>query len=264
VPAPTPPRRRSGHEPPAPGPGPGPGPEPEPGPDGLLPGPGSDGLLPDRPRSGPPSLAVLSLDDLAGQVLAEWPRLGRTHLVVVDGPAGSGKSTLAGRLLAAFARHPDRPSTVLVHLDDLYEGWSGMRADRGAGTVSERLTGDLLDPLRRGEPGGWRRYDWAAGAFAEWHAVAVPDVLLLEGCGSADPAFDGWTSRRVWVEAPRTVRTRRGLDRDGPQMTAHWREWQDEEDALFGARATRDRCELRVDGDPRAIHGLDHEIVLLA
>lgn len=206
---------------------------------------------------------VLSLDDLAGQVLAESPRLGRTHLVVVDGPAGSGKSTLAGRLLAAFTRHRDRPSTVLVHLDDLYEGWSGMRADRGAGTVSERLTGDLFDPLRRGGPGGWQRYDWAAGAFAEWHPVQVPDVLLLEGCGSADPAFDGWTSRRIWVEASKTVRTRRGLDRDGPQMTAHWQGWQDEEDLLFDARGTRAHADLRVDGDPQPVHDAEHEVVAL-
>ena len=36
------------------------------------------------------------------------PRLGRTRLVCVDGPAGSGKTTLAGRLAGALPQ----PSTT--------------------------------------------------------------------------------------------------------------------------------------------------------
>lgn len=213
------------------------------------------------PPAGPPG--VLRLDDLAGTVLDAPPRLGPVHLMAVDGPSGSGKTTLAARVEAAFTRHPRRPRTALVHLDDLYEGWSGMRSDRGSGTVSTRLVADLLDPLRAGRAGGWRRYDWHAHAFAEWHAVPAADVVVLEGCGAADPAFDAWTSIRLWVEAPESLRTQRGLDRDGAQMTAHLGSWRVEEDAMFTDRRTRDRADLRVDGAPSTPHDPDLEVVLL-
>lgn len=205
-----------------------------------------------------------SLDDLAQTILARPARLGGVHLVVLDGPAGSGKTTLAARLQAAFDRSPGSPVTALVHLDDLYEGWSGLRADRGSGTPTRRLTADLLLPLAAGRSGRWRRYDWGRAAFAEWHTVEVPAVLLLEGCGAADPSFDAWTSARFWVQAPRELRIRRGHERDGAQMTAHWQAWQDEEDALFRADRTKERADWLVDGNPLLAHDPEREVVLLA
>lgn len=191
-------------------------------------------------------------------------RLGGVRLVVVDGPSGSGKTTLAGRLRAALNRDPRRPRTVLVHLDNLYEGWTGLRDDRGHGTVSQRLRRDLLEPLADGRPGSWRRYDWHAAAFAESRAVAVPDVLILEGCGSADPAYAHWTGLSIWVEAPRELRTRRGLDRGGDGTVANMAPWQLAEDALFAERGTRARADLRVDGAPAVAHDPVHQVVLLS
>ena len=97
----------------------------------------------------------------------------------------------------------------MVHLDDLYEGWSGLDG------VWERLESQVLVPLGRGEPGRWQRYDWAAGAFAEWHDLPVPDVLVLEGCGAAPRAVDDRAVLRLFVEVPPKVGLRRGLERDG-------------------------------------------------
>jgi uridine kinase len=206
---------------------------------------------------------VVELSALAAEVLDSPAGLGRVRMVVVDGPSGSGKTTLAGRLQAALTRDPRRPRTALVHLDDLYEGWSGLHADRGHGTVSQRVRDDLLGPLARTGTGRWRRYDWHAGAFAEWHTVEHPDVLLIEGCGSADPAYAGVTTLSLWVETDRAQRLRRGIARDGAQMTAHWEQWQGEEDALFAARGTRARADLRVDGNPLVSHDPDRQLVLL-
>src|SRR4051812_25251925 len=118
-------------------------------------------------------------DAVAAVALAAPARLGPVRLVVVDGPAGSGKTTFAGQLAAAA------PGTGIVHLDDLYEGWSGLE-----GSLWPRLSAQVLEPLRRGLPGRYQRYDWGLGAFAGWVDVPVPDLLVIEGCGSARRTVD--------------------------------------------------------------------------
>lgn len=197
---------------------------------------------------------MTSVAALAARVLATPPRLGRVRLVCVDGPAGSGKTTLAGRLVRALepapaaggrspaASPPDRSRAVVLHLDDLYEGWAGLDG------VWDRLAEQVLDPLATGSPGRYQRYDWGAGRFAEWVDVPVPDVLVVEGCGSAPRAADGRTVLVVWVEAPTAVRFRRGLDRDGEALRAEWERWMDLEAAHFAREGTRARADVVVDG----------------
>lgn len=183
---------------------------------------------------------AVSIADLAARVVSAGPSLGSVRLVCVDGPAGSGKTTLAGRLADAVG-HVGLAASVM-HLDDLYEGWSGLAG------VWERVEAQLLGPLGRGEPGRWRRYDWAAGRFAEWHDLPVPDVLVLEGCGSAPRAVDGRAALLLYVEAPLRVCLRRGLDRDGEAMRSEWVRWQVVEAAQFAAERTRERSDVVVDG----------------
>lgn len=174
---------------------------------------------------------------LAARLRAAPARLGRTRLVCVDGPAGSGKTTFAGRLTAALGT-----GGALVHMDDLYAGWTLTGA-------AARLAAGVLRPLAEGRPGAYHRFDWAAGRFVP-DVVAVPavEVLVVEGCGSSPPSLDGWTTLRVWVEAPTVARMARGLARDGAGMAEEWRRWQRMEAALFAADRTRERAELRVDG----------------
>lgn len=179
-------------------------------------------------------------DELAARALAARPRLGPVRLVAVDGPAGSGKSTLAAALAA-------RGGTVL-HLDDLYEGWSGLE-----GSLWPRLSAQVLEPLRRGRPGRYQRYDWPTGAFAEWVDVPVPDVLVLEGCGSARRAVDQLAVLRVWVEAPADLRLERGLARDGADAREHWLRWMTDEAAHFARERTRERADVRLDAFGRLL-----------
>ncbi len=178
----------------------------------------------------PPDVAALT-----ARVRAAAPRLGRTRLVVVDGPAGSGKTTLAGRLAAEL----DAP---VVHADDLLAGWGDLEG------WWERLHEQVLTPLAAGRPGRYRRYDWDAAAFAEWHEVAAADHLVVEGCGSARRAADEVAVVRVWVEAPDDVRLQRGLARDGEAMRPQWLAWMQGEADHFAAEATRDRADVLVDG----------------
>ncbi len=163
--------------------------------------------------------------------------LGSGRLVCIDGPAGSGKTTLAAALAGLD------PDAVVVHLDDLYDGWDGLAR-------IEAQLGGLLEPLARDDTGTYRRYDWVAGRYAETVAVAPCGLLVLEGVGSGAARFAHLVTALAWVEAPFDVRLRRGLDRDGEPMRAHWERWQVAEAALFAREDTRARADLLVDTTP--------------
>ena len=184
-----------------------------------------------------PGAAWPGLDEVVARVRSSAPRLGPVRLMAIDGPAGSGKTTLAAAVARRLVAAGDAVATV--HLDDLYEGWTGLEG------VWDRLERDVLGPLSRGEAGRYQRYDWASGDRVQWRIVPVPDVLVVEGCGAAARAVDGRAAVRIWVEAPETVRLERGLARDGQAMRDQWLAWMADESAHFTRERTRERADVR-------------------
>lgn len=222
---------------------------------GVLTGPADDSRsrsdgeqAADRAVADDAGAAARAVADVVDRALAAAPRLGPVRVVCIDGPAGSGKST-AGRAVTADATARG-VSAALVHLDDLYEGWSGLE-----GTLWPRLSAQVLEPLRRGLPGRFQRYDWPTGRFADWVDVPVPALLVVEGCGSARAAADAVAVLRVWVEAPDDLRLRRGLERDGTAARDHWLAWMRDESAHFARERTRERADVRLDAFGRPLPG---------
>lgn len=169
--------------------------------------------------------------------------LGRGRLICIDGPAGSGKTTLAAAVVETLAA---RGSTVAaLHMDDFYEGWSGLQAD-----LEPRLLGQVLEPLARGDAGRWQRYDWHAGTFAEWHDLPSTDFLVIEGCGSGAAAYARYRTLLVFVQASRGTRLRRGIERDGAAVEPHWLAWMEREQAHFELNGTRDHADLVFSTEP--------------
>jgi uridine kinase len=162
------------------------------------------------------------------------PTLGAGRLICVDGPAGAGKSSLA----EAIVRLAPAP---LVHMDDLYPGWDGLPK------VAGQLEG-LLRPLAEGRTGSYRRYDWHLGRFAETVAVPPCELLVLEGVGSGSRLVADLVTVLVWVDAPYTLRIRRGIERDGDAFAPHWADWARAEGDHFAAENTAERADLVVDG----------------
>lgn len=186
---------------------------------------------------------ITPFSDVAGWVLAGEGGLGTVRYVGVDGPMGAGKTTFAGRLGVALREAGARVAEI--HTDDLLEGWTD--------TVGfwPRLREWLLEPLGRGVPGRYRRYDWIAGRFTEaWIPVPVPDVLLVEGVTSAQAETRTYRGLGVFVTADPELRLARGLARDGEALRPEWERWMLAEARHFAADRTEHHVDLIVDGAP--------------
>jgi uridine kinase len=168
--------------------------------------------------------------------------------VCVDGPAGSGKTTLADALVRRLAAEPS-VEVELLHMDDVYDGWAGLA------TGMTTVWASVVEPLRAGREGRYRRFDWHRDAFAEGHTVRPVDVLVVEGVGSGGSSYADAISLLVWVTAPPDVRLRRGLERDGEQLRDQWLAWHEVEASLFARERTRERADVVVDGVTGAIVG---------
>lgn len=191
---------------------------------------------------------IESYADLAARVLGTPPRLGPVRLVAVDGASGAGKSRFAERL-AVELRRAGGEGTPVVRTDDLLDGWDDQF------TFWPRLERDVLAPLREGRPGRYRRYDWHRGAFGD-AIVTVPaaSVVILEGVSTARAAIRPELALSVFISAPRDLRLRRALERDGEGLRAYLEKWQRGEDRHFAADATAHAADLVVDGAPAASH----------
>ena len=175
--------------------------------------------------------AAVRVLDLAA---SRAPTLGAGRLVCLDGPAGSGKTSLAAAIAGLS------PAATVVHLDDLYAGWDGLPG------VGQQLD-TLLEPLARGATGRYRRYDWAAGRFAETVRVAPSPLLVLEGVGSGSAAHAGLATVTAWVAAPEALRRARAVARDGAELAARWAAWAAAEAACFAASGVAERADLVVE-----------------
>jgi uridine kinase len=184
---------------------------------------------------------IVAYADLAAEVLGAPARLGAVRMVAVDGPAGSGKTTFADRLAGAL--RAAGASVAVVHTDDLLDGWADMVS------FWPRLREWVLEPLSRGEPARFRRYDWVRGRFEdEWQDLPVPDVLVLEGVTSARAEAAPLLTVAVFVLAGSELRLARGLARDGEALRQEWLRWMAGEQRHFAQDGTADRADVRVDG----------------
>ncbi|MBT1681347.1 ATP-binding protein [Curtobacterium aurantiacum] len=142
---------------------------------------------------------------------------GRRAVVLIDGRSGTGKTTLGAHVA-------EQLGAQLVHLDDLYPGWDGLRAAAGA------VVTDVL-----GARSGYRRWDWVADAPADWASVDPDLPIVVEGCGALSRASAPLASLRVWLEADDTVRWDRAIGRDGEVFAREWDRWAAQEQAFIAA-----------------------------
>ena len=160
------------------------------------------------------------------------PSAVRAPVVLIDGRSGSGKTELAAALVRAW------PSAQLVRLDSVYPGWGGL--DAGSRAVSD----EILLAHR------WRRWDWAAGTFADEpaHTLDPSHPLIIEGCGALTAASRRLATLALWVELDAPRRKQRALQRDGKMYVPHWDEWAAQEDAIIEREHPQELADVIIDG----------------
>lgn len=154
----------------------------------------------------------------------------RRPVVLIDGRSGSGKTVLAESLAP-------RLEGQLVSLDDVYPGWEGLEA--GSDVVHESV-------LRARTP-GWRRWDWAAGAPAQWHPLDPDRPVIVEGCGALSRANRALATFGIWLEVDAAERHRRFSERDHGRFDRYWERWAAQEDAFIAREHPAAIADLVID-----------------
>lgn len=126
-------------------------------------------------------------------------------LIAIDGWGGAGKSRLAAELETRL------PSAKVVHTDD----FTGPRVPSWDW---QRFAREVLDPLLRDRPARFQRYDWNRDQLGEWQDVPTGGTVIVEGTSSSRHELGPIWDFVIWVECPRELRLRRGLQRDGAAL----------------------------------------------
>ncbi|MFM6981479.1 MAG: hypothetical protein ACKOWP_01725 [Microbacteriaceae bacterium] len=143
-----------------------------------------------------------------------------TQIVLIDGRSGAGKTDLADRLASIW-------ECPVVHLDDVYPGWDGLRAGRDA------VIRDVVIPMANGGDGSYRRWDWGLGAPAETVIVPSVPLIIIEGCGILSPLSAEYADVALWVECADEIRRERAVRRDGHATAENFVRWALQEDDVI-------------------------------
>ncbi|OCA83125.1 uridine kinase [Bacillus sp. FJAT-27225] len=177
------------------------------------------------------------------------PRKQSTLLLGIDGCGGSGKSTLAKKL------QEDMPNVSIVHIDDFYfptnEHINAPPVEKpiGADLDWRRVMKQLLQPLSENQEGYYQRYDWESDKLAEWHKVPVGGIVIIEGVYSTRKELADFYDYTIWVDCPRDIRLKRGLERDGEAARDRWvNNWMVAEDVYVEAHSPAERADLKISG----------------
>jgi uridine kinase len=176
-----------------------------------------------------------------------------TTIVAVDGCGAAGKSVFAQRLGAAL-------SCPIVHTDD-FASWNHPL------DWHERAVDELFTPLAAGRRAVFRATDWIHGAVGDFVTVEAAPTVIVEGVASSRRAFDRFLAFRIWIDAPRDERLRRGIERDAAHWTSprdirqQWLEWMRAEDDYVANERPDELADLVVNGDPRVAHDPASEYV---
>jgi len=156
------------------------------------------------------------------------------RIVAVDGPGGAGKSSLSAWLASEL-------NASILHTDD-FASWENPT------NWWPSLIKQALKPLASGEPARFTPSSWDGTPRPE--VVIEPgEFVILEGVTASREAFRPYLAYSIWVETPRGLRLRRGLERDGQSMREQWATWMEGEDRYIERERPAARADLVLPGD---------------
>ena len=165
------------------------------------------------------------------------------YLIGIDGCKGAGKSSLAARI------QMECPRAEIIHMDDFYlpspqqSSLLPEHSPMGCNVDWRRLESQVLKPLSMVGVGRYQRYDREKDQLAEWRSVHEGGPVIVEGTFSTRKELEAYFDYTIWVECPRPLRLKRGLNRDPDRQM--WEEnWMVYEDVYIQEHQPRERAGL--------------------
>lgn len=165
--------------------------------------------------------------DLQNTLSHRQRKTPQVFFIAIDGRAGSGKSSLATWLGKAL--HAE-----IIQVDD-FSGPDNPFA--WAGDMQKHV----IQPILAGK----KYLSYPRASWWENHAPPpvenqpVTDVMIIEGVGSVGSAINSSWDLTLYVETPRPICFRRGVERDlstgkpRRDIETIWRHWQEKETAYL-------------------------------
>jgi dephospho-CoA kinase len=167
-------------------------------------------------------------------------RSDKPAIIAIDGVAGSGKTTLAERLRV------DLVSCSVVHMDDLYNGWSEPLSSE----LTQRVITQILKPVINHKLAQYEKYNWYLESFDLISSIPQSDFLILEGVGSGQVAFREFLSKLIWVELDPQLGFERVLARDGEGVRTQMINFLVNQSNHFSSELTQNTADYTISGVP--------------
>jgi uridine kinase len=171
------------------------------------------------------------------------PKIGNTLFIAVDGRGGSGKSTLAKYL-------SEKLKAEVVRTDDFaswenpFDWWP-------------LLIEQVFQPIQSGtrtlhypRVSGWDNLHSERDA-----GQPVTEIMVLEGVSSSRKEFRQYISLCIFIDAPKDICLRRGLERDRlkgkrseSELIRLWEGWSNEEDIYLQRDKPKQHADVVIDG----------------
>jgi uridine kinase len=168
--------------------------------------------------------------------LSDLCKASTTPIIAIDGPAGSGKTTIAHDIFLAFA--PSITARV-IHMDDLYPGWS-----QALGSQLQETLEYIVTSHRGGDSYSLSFYDWKSEQFQEAVKYEPTQLLILEGVGAGQSAIRSELSALIWMDIDPVIGVERVLERDGVAIKDAMSSWLLQQEQHFLAEGTQNAADF--------------------
>jgi len=176
-------------------------------------------------------------------LLSELSSLVPGEVFAIDGPAGSGKTTLAAQL------SKDLTSTEVIHLDDLYQGWS----DAFSARFTAAVINQVLIPISQRIDFNYKIYDWRSNNFHESKFIPTDKIYILEGVSSGQLQFRKYLSKLIWMDISDEIGLTKVINRDGAEILLPMQEFQKAQKLHFARDLTENAADFHYEGVPKTL-----------